>query len=239
MPQPNFDKFTFDSNYTLGYAETDDPRILAIIERDEHFDLPDGDCFAPAMTGSEWRYGGRFTEPVSTVWQDDDAVDAVRRAWDHWGYDFGTYFGDPDSTAARWLRIFHGITVHLVTSSSDQYAHVWVIDSPAFRTAMGIDPAMPTDEAVKGDVETWQAALDGDVYGIGYAVSHSRTTTETPVDLDDPAQGWEVNFDCWGFFGDEYAATSALSFDYGNPDLHPMLDGTDPATTTTPQLTTA
>jgi hypothetical protein len=215
----NFDKFTSDDSYSVGWAETDDPRLLAVIVRDNNAEAPDGDCFAPAITSSEWWYNERFATPVKSVWEDDAAWSAIRSAWDEHGYS-----DDPSADANVQLLDEHGITLHLVRSSIDQYDHVWIVDSPAFRTAMGIEPDADSADVVRGDVETWKAFLDNDVYGVGYATQEARTTHETPVNFAD----FEVEIECWGFYGSEYAATTALAFEHGSPDLHPMLDHTEP-----------
>jgi hypothetical protein len=215
MPRPHFSRFTFDTNYKVGYAETDDPRVVAILERDDYAYPPDYDSQAPALLGNEWGSRAHFTAIGHTSDVTDAWLKAFRESYD-------------DDYADRFVSIFYGATAHHLRSSSDRYTWAVTFDTPDWRTAMGIDTETTLDrDNLSGEVSAY---LDGDVYGIGYAVSTTRTTTETAIDLDDPAQGWETTMECYGFYGDDYAAESSLAFEHGGPTLSPFLDGTNPVT---------
>lgn len=57
-----------------------------------------------------------------------------------------------------------------------------------------------------GDAAEWQAYLDGDVYGIGYAIRDDGAAIGDDVDLDE----LEVEVNVWGYYGEEYAQREAL-----------------------------
>lgn len=186
------------------YRETDDPRLLAIVERTSSDYAPDGDVYAPAYW-VEYRGAWNLTR-AGSGFDDDDAREAVERAWGQWGRSH--------ETAARFLRAFHGITVHEVHGPSQGDLLV-ILDTPAHRAETGDDTATPapSDEWVAGDVATWRAYVDGDVYAIGHAVNPLRTSHDEPVDLDD----WTVEIESYGYYGDDWAHEAAAALD-GAPD---------------------
>lgn len=229
MPNtPNLDRFTFDRDYRVGFAETADPRVVAILQRDEYPDTPDGDCYAPTYWASP------HDRPQFVTGYDDDGTalsilgrftEADSRFSDAHGWGMARVM-------ERWLAIFHGTAIRIIETS--QYRNdtpLVMLDTPEWRKHVGIEGG-PSKDNLTPQRDEFRQWLDGEVYAVGYAVSEARTTTETPIDLDDPAQGWETTIDCWGFIGGEYAAEQALSFGYGTPTMHPLLDGTDPADTT-------
>ena len=204
-------------DWQVQYHETDDPRILAVIRMDSEPESPDYDAQAPAVIGYEW---GRRANTRTIGWNDRTGThaDPVADAWLKARNEY-----DDEDLADRFVRIFHGVrAIHHLRSSVDQYSWAVVFDDPAWRDAMGITPETVLDrDNLASEV---QAYLDGDVYGIGYAVFPERTTHETPVEYDD----FEELIECWGFYGDDYAREAALRFDCGRPDLPLMLDGTEP-----------
>lgn len=217
MSTPTFNQFEFDSDYRIGYAETDDPRVLAIIERDDAdlslADLFDGDAINPIYT----REYGRSDLVFAGGYDDDTVAKAWTRAYQHLGYD--------DNAADRFVRIFHGATVAHTSGGYRPDFEVIVFDTPDYREHIGDTPDNVSQDAADDTADEVRRALDGGVYGIGYAVSATRTTTETPIDLDDPDQAWELTIECWGLIGDEYAASEAIAFAYGDPrdELTPLL----------------
>lgn len=122
----------------------------------------------------------------------------------------------------RWLRIFHGTTVAQVSSSIDRDAQVAIFNTPTWREYVGVTELGSVDTVLDGDVEDWQAALDGDVYGIGYATFPERVTGEEAIDIEDGR--WNVQIEVWGFLGEEYAKDEAAGFNAGAPTLPEMLD---------------
>ena len=206
-------QWNWDDNYSIAYAETSDPSVLLVIKRDLYPTAPDGDCYAPAYwwkwIGSGWRY-----DKAGDTFTDDTVIEAYVEARSRFGYD----------TASRFMQIFYDTALIRVNDSGD--LPLLIFNTPAFRDYVGIDDT--TIAALEGDRHDWQAYLDGDVFGIGYAVSETRTTTETPVDLDDVLQNWEINIECSGFYGEEWAKSEAESYDPIDLNLTPLLDFTNP-----------
>lgn len=201
--------WNWNSAYTIAWHETDDPRIVAVIQRDDYAESPDYDAQAPTFLG--YGYGSRADTSV-IGYGDVEAIAACQRAM--YAYDATTGRG----IAYRYLRAFHGITAHYVSSSIDQYSWAIVLDSPEWRAAMGIAPdAELSTEDIAGAV---RAYLDGEVYGIGYAVIPGRVTDETEFDFDSS----DVTMECWGFYGEDYARSAALAFESGKPVLPEMLE---------------
>lgn len=202
--------WTWDGDYERAFHKTDDPRVLAVIERDREPSAPDGDAFAPAAY-VEYGYSWSFRRAGSTF-DDDEAFEAYVRALNH--------FGSSDPRVERYLRIFHDVReVQTVRSSVHRDYEVTILDTPAYRKHVGIEPDI--ENILTGDVETWRAYLDGDVYGVGYAVNTTHVLDEDEDDLDLVDWTWEIQ--CWGFYGEKYAEEEALAFSYGGPDLPDLL----------------
>lgn len=198
------------------YAETDDPRVLAIIQHDMEPQAPYGDALAPAY----WldHQGGWSAERAGSVFH-DDASDAAAAAYAALiGY-YLQWRDDREEVAARHLRIFHGITA-LEMLSDGSGRRLMIFDTPSYRERVGMPDDLP--DPLAGEREEWRAYLDGDAFGIGYAVNLDRTTTETPV--SEAWSGFDVEMQCWGFYGREHAKESALTFDGGEPDLPALID---------------
>ena len=241
-------------DYRLAYAETDDPRVLALVYRDDDAHAPDGDAYAPAYWYDPSRYTHRAA-PAGDTYRDDDAFHAVTRALDAFGHPH-----NPSDPAARYLRIFHGIRFQAIHSTLQQGGDsLIIIDSPAYRAHVGnpIPLPLPTTpdprddwhpSTLDGDAADWQAYLDGDVYGIGYAYNPNRTlaNADTLPDADDLAEAvhsgaieldlaldldednvttWHLDLTCWGFYGENYAKEESLSEAVASvPNLPALLD---------------
>ncbi|MBG6106580.1 hypothetical protein [Frigoribacterium sp. CG_9.8] len=207
-----------NDDYTIRWAETEDPRVLLVMMLDSEPSSPDYDGQAPTLMAYEYGSRADFTQ----IGGKSDIPDAWERAFKEWR---------DEALADRFVRIFHGVrAVHHLSSSVDRYSWAIVFDAPDWRADMGIEDSTElTRDDLSSDVEAY---LDSDVYGIGYAVSTTRTTTELPVDFagDTPtAQDWDMTIECWGFYGQDYAQSEAESGNYTSTDLPPMLDHTDPA----------
>ena len=205
--------WTWNDDYSVAYLPTSDPRVLAVIERDTDASAPDGDAYAPAAFFDYRGYGWTHYLPFKgSTYQDDDALDTLARAMNE--------YGQHDERVARYMRIFHDVGIEEVHSFQHRGDTVYILDTPAHREAMGTPADCPTDDYLRGDVEAWQAYLDGDVYGIGYAVNESRVLDDgEPIDLDE----WDVTIECWGFYGDDCAMSEAAGFPYGGPELDPLI----------------
>lgn len=199
-----------DANgYTTFYAETDDPRVLAVIQLDQEPQAPDGDGQAPAYW-LEHRHGWT-TGRAGDVYHDEQSDRAAAAYVEALEAFYGRR--DREAIAARYLHIFHGITaLELLRDGSG--ASVLIFDTPNYREHVG---GIAGDDPLQGEREEWRAYLDGDVYGIGYAVNAERTTTETPV--GDVWDDFDVTIECWGFAGRDYAESEAFTFSYGSPTL--------------------
>lgn len=203
--------FEWNCDYTRAIAPTPDPRILAVIEVETYPERPDWD-HAPTIYGYE--YGSR-AHLTTSGWTDSALTDYLQRAYREWGEDW--------QTIERAFRII-GAPIHHLSSSIDRYSWAVVIDSPAWRDAMGI----PQNRALTSDdlASDVAAYLDGEVYGIGYAVNPARVTDETEypsADDIDTADGWTIDMTCWGFYGQSYAQESALTLEHGGPMLPELL----------------
>ena len=195
--------WNWSDDYSMAWSATGDPRIVAVIQRDDNAPAPD--FGAPALLAHGYGSRAQFTDAGES---DNGArlgwINAYRRA----GEDFAT----------RFVRVFYGATIHHLSSSIDQYALAIVFDSPEWRADYGIEPGAELSRAdITGDMQAW---LNGDVYAIGYAVIESRVTDELPFDID----AAEVTIESYGYFGDDYAMRAALDFECGSPDLETLID---------------
>lgn len=201
----------WDADYRCKYAPTSDPRVVAVIERDEHAESPDGDL-APAYWAS--RHPG---DPIShaAYMADPDAVAFIER------------FREADArlrdsaTIDRWARVFHDTAIRVIPTQ--RYRNddpLIVLDTPAFRALVGIEGG-PDRAHLDGEIEELTAWLEGNVFGVGYGV-HAGRVIDTGGSLD--IEDYEITIECWGFYGETYAIETAERFDYGAPDLPTMLD---------------
>lgn len=219
--------WTFDSDYKVGYARTSDPRVLAIVQREDEYGGGhiDGDCYAPAFYWDRQRgglttAGSTFMDEASTqiahrIIEARDRIRAHRMPWE---------------IVERYARIFHGTTMEQVSSTIDRDAQVAIFNTPTWREHIGWtdEYAAQQDEDIRltpamleGEVKEWQGALDGEVFGIGWAtLEERRLEDDEDIDLD----AWDIEIQCWGFIGEDYAQESAARWDAGTPDLPPMLD---------------
>lgn len=214
--------FTYDRDYNFAYAETDDPRVLAIIRRDDWADGPDGDSFPPAYWMNYSLSGGYLESPHPAGNTFEDA----ESRWIAERFAYATRQLNNDITIARYMRVFHNTRVYQIKTTRSQDSDLFIFDTPTWRAHVGEPDSeqlwtTPADEWFAGEAHEWRAYLDGDVWGIGYAVNPARVTTETPVAdcLDD----FEQTIECWGFYGHDYAEQSAAAFEAEEPDLPTML----------------
>lgn len=199
----DWNDWNWTDDYSMAWSATGDPRIVAVIQRDDDDNPPD--CGAPTLL--IYGYGSRaqFTDVGES---DNGACLGWINAYRHAGEDF----------ANRFVSVFYGATIHHLSSSIDRYAWAIVFDSPEWRADCGIEPgAELSRDDIAGDMQAW---LDGDVYAIGYAVIESRITDELPFDID----AAEVTIESYGYFGDDYAMLAALDFECGSPDLETLID---------------
>ena len=176
------------------------PNVAVFTVRDDDAETPDGDGYAPTLVGSDW--GTRDYVDARSVYVDSEVTRAYLRACDH----YGEMPAHPE-LAARYMRAFYETEIATASSWSDRYANVVIFDTPAWRAHCGILSHLDvmTRANLMGDVETWQAYLDGEVYGIGYVIvadPDDDDDVETFVD--------DGSVDVWGFYGTEYAREAAV-----------------------------
>ncbi|MEV5068899.1 hypothetical protein MRBLMI12_000455 [Microbacterium sp. LMI12-1-1.1] len=219
--------WTADTDYRTEWAETSDPRIVAVIARDAEPSAPYGDALCPAYYVETRGYATR-TDRAGEVYHDDES-DALASLWAD-ARDRAPHRRDRDEFAARVLRAFHDTRAVSFSGGYQRKTTILLLDTPAYRAHVGRDTS-PTgatihttwtdDELFAGERGEWVAYLDGEVYGIGYATLPERVTTETPI--PDDLAGWDVEIECWGFYGETYAKETALTFEHGAPALPAML----------------
>lgn len=206
-------------SYDVAFATTSDPRVVAVIERDTEqaiFELFDGDAINPIIY-VDHRRGLKFSHEAG---YDGGEAELMQRAYDEWGW---------DGTARRWLWIFHGIAAENAYGGQDRDGNWIVATSTAFIEHIGNEPHATYEDARQDCMDMAKEvgyALDGDVYGIGYATAVNRVMDDgEPIDPTDVR--WTMDIQCWGFIGEEYAQRSAASFEAGEPVLEEMLDESD------------
>ena len=198
------------------WAKTDDPRVLAVIQRDHDAQISqlyDGDAINPVIY-VDHSHRLRF-EWVAGY--DGGEAEKMQRAYDHWGWG--------DATARRYLWIFHGIAAENASGGYDRSGNWIVAVSNAYLEHIGNQPYATYEEA-RQDCEVLAKdvsdALDGYVYGIGWATNEARRLDDDePIDLLDG--DWNIEMECWGFVGEKYAREEALAQEYGSPKLPEML----------------
>lgn len=202
------------------FATTDDPRVIAVIKRDDEWGGGhiDGDAYAPAFYWD--RYWGQIDGEAGSTYQHDEAREILERI-----ADARSIFQSrrmPWATVERYAWIFYGTTMHQVSSSIDQSTQVVILNTPAWREYVGLDESRAREDGIMdGDIQSWTAALDGEAYGIGYAVleGHVLDDGEEPEFSD-----YALTIECWGFLGEDYAKQSAGAFEAGAPNLPEMLE---------------
>lgn len=207
------------SEHTVGhdveyeYAQTSDPRVLAVIQRDNYAqisELYDGDAINPIIY-VDHSYGLRFSHVAG---YDGGEAELMQRAYDEWGW---------NGTARRYLWIFHGIAAENSWGGYDRSGNWLVATSRNYREHIEMDEHATYEEA-RQDCEVLAKdlaeALDGYVYGVGFATNEARRLhDEDDIDLNE----WDVEIQCWGFVGEDYAKRTAAAFEDGHPDLPDML----------------
>jgi hypothetical protein len=175
-------------------------RVVAVIQNDEDAQAPDGDAYEPALVGGGWAV--RDYDACGSVFEDPDVLEAFLLACNHFGVLPSAANYEDDGIVARYMRIFWDTVFAATGSSSDQYSNVIVFSTPAYREHVGQSSSVKTASVEPGD---WQHYLNGDVFGIGWAI--------VPADHDLDLyglDGLDVQMQVWGFYGEEYARASAV-----------------------------
>jgi len=207
-----------NGGYETAFATTSDPRVVAVIQREDDrsiSELFDGDAINPIIYVSH-RFGElRFHHEAG--YEGGDEAELMQRAYDEWGW---------NGTARRWLWIFYGIAAENAWGGDDRDGNWIVATSNKYNEHVGNERYVTYEDARK-DCEAIAKeladALDGQVYGIGFATNEARVLdSDDEIDLDSFA--WITEIEIWGYIGEDYAKESAARFDGGEPMLEPMLE---------------
>ena len=189
------------------YAETSDPRVLVIIQRDPTYErewFMDGDCICPTYYLD---YRGDVT------YQGGDRDDAVAEAWNRARRELSY------EATKRYMWIFHGTRFYGGVVQPGDRGGEWIaFNTPALRERGGI-----SEERAFEDVRSWMKEvgkwLDGDVWSVGYAINEGRLLHDIDVDFDD----FTTHIQCGGFIGEDYAKDEAAGFPDGEPELAELI----------------
>ena len=207
----------FDSDYMCAYAETTDPRVLAVIERDNDASFSqclDGDAIFPTymVESGRVRHIGGFDGDLDFANRVVEARDRLRIE----------HIAKADELLARWAWVFHSTTLNRGHYGYNYAYDILVLNTPEYRAQVGAEEQSreKAQEFINSMSDEIKHIADGDVYGIGWATFEERVLADDePINLDD----WNIDIQCWGFVGDTYAQESAASWEAGAPELHTML----------------
>lgn len=218
------------SGYGTAFATTDDPRVVAVIERDDDATIErclDGDAI-PSVYSIE--YLGEYRAYHQGGFQDDDFAQRLTEARSRFQYAAGYRYdglsydmiAKARTMMQRWARIFHRSAFTIFHHRGDEWL---AFTSDTFCEHVGCEEFDPAHEekAVEAIVTEVESILDGDVYGIGFATNEGRVLgDDEDIDLDDA--NWVTAIDSWGYVGEDYAKQTAALFEMGEPDMEPMLE---------------
>lgn len=218
----------FNSDYMCAYAETTDPRVLAVIARDNDASFSqclDGDAIFPTymVESGRVRHIGGFDGDL-------DFANRVVEARDRFQYAAGyrydglriEHIAKADEMLARWAWVFHSTTLNRGHYGYNYTYDILVLNTPEYRAHVGAEEQSreKAQEFVDSMSDEIEHIANGDVYGIGWATFEERVLDDgEPIDLDD----WNIDIQCWGFVGEAYAKESAARWEAGAPELHTML----------------
>lgn len=225
------DDWTWSRNYEVAFATTSDPRVVAVIEQDHDFSLErclDGDAI-PGVYSIEY-LGDYRSFHVGGYDGDRELAARILRARSDFRYVAGyRYDGlsigmiiQSEETLKRWAWIFYGAAIEFFGDGSSSYM---AINSQRFRdnidwTDCAQGDAEKSVQAVRSET---MKIIEGQVYGVGFATNVGRVLDDgESIDILDPL--WQIEIECFGLVGEEYAKESAAGFEYGDPILDDLLD---------------
>ena len=186
----------------ISYCETDDPRVVAVIELDILCPFPTGDALCPAY----WLAGERA---AGATFQDSESqliAGSIMVAREHFQWVArNSRLRNGEDMLNRWVRLYlPGVQYRVVQD------RVLLVFTPSFARHVGLlRNYLDTDlDIFSEEVKMWEAYLNDEVYCVWYVVDEDRTDYSTPVNLDDfdPAQA------IYGFYGEDAAKEAALQF---------------------------
>lgn len=194
--------WNWDDDYRHAWSETDDPRVFAVITREdenEATNLLDICELDPVILGYKYGYRAELTIANHRHGAGDscaeryDLAEHFVRALEH--------FGDGDRLD-RWTRLYLDRVPVFVSSSVDRYSWAVVLLTPE-------DAEKHTWGSEDGTVADVQAILDGEVFGVGAAVLPDRVA---PREVEAAEVIGAAEMECWGYVGVEYAQDGALEY---------------------------
>lgn len=220
--------WTWNDDYSVAYARTSDPRVLAVIKRDDYATFEqnlDGDAINPTylIDRDTPSHIGGYEDDIDLVHRIIEASYRFKYAagYRHNGLSYDM-MDKAQTMIDRWLWIFHGTTFSRSHYGYNGEYDIITINTPEFRKHVGIEEITQEQalEDVKGMEQELANIADGEVFGIGWATYEERVLeTDDDIDLDE----WDVEIACWGYVGVEYAQESAERWEAGAPELPTML----------------
>lgn len=205
--------WNWDDDYQHAWSETDDPRVFAVITRDDDYratDLLDVCELDPVILGYE--YGSRAELTIANHLHGADNTCAELYISAEHFVRARKHFGDGDRLE-RWARLYLVRVPVYVLSLVDLYSWAVVLLAPedAAKHAVSED----------GTVAEVRAILDGEVFGTGAAVLPDRVAPRE-VEASEVIDAAEM--ECWGYVGVEHAQDDALEYaNWAAERLHPFL----------------
>lgn len=194
--------FESDQDYqNYSRASEFDPRLVAVVSRDDYAHAPDDEGMAPTCVI------GDYTSA------DADLYAIVHNAWWH--------YHDHD-LVARYLRMFHGaISVDWQNYGQRDEATIYAVVTAEWAESMGITRtgtpgqtlAEWAESATSATLAEWKAYNDGDVYSVGILLNRDHTLPFEPSDElpTNEGDGWEwFDTPVHGYYGDDVAALVAI-----------------------------
>ena len=207
--------WNYSDDCSAQWFPTNNDNVRVVIITDNYAEQPYDETSAPTLNGSGWGIGSYSPVDHTDV---SGVLDAAIEACRYYG-EIPSGLDSPESVAARYLRVFHGVTAIHTVEFLQAHANVVMFDTIPWRELVGI----PLDGTLTREdiVCEWEAYLDGEVYSVGYQV---RVLSASGLD-DDPVEEWDTVIQCSGFYGEGHAKESALG------DYCDLPDGVSPLTT--------
>ena len=194
----------WDDSYDRAWVRTEDPRVIGVIQRDT-WDMSEPECCGDSLvkiTGDRWVPTAEAV--VCCRWCPEvKLAETYADTFNHYAQRHRRR--DAEGLTRRYMEMFHGAVKF--PEERDEEENVAIV---------GIDTA--EREMWLGD---WRAYFDGEVFGVGYLVDESWVG-EVDDEVIDARMG-EVEMECWGLYGEEYAAEVAQSMEFLGVELSPML----------------
>lgn len=196
------ESWDYSDDYREAYHVRETPHGIfrAVVELDEYPDAPDFEYGCPVYR-LDYRRGTVDGPECGTGSDRASGVD-IRRAMDHFHYATGR-MRDSVDMLDRWLRIYHGGSCEIISSSTYQGGDDFLVyDTRAMREAWG--QVSPMVDKSDPEASEWQAYIDGDVY----VVSAQRAIS---FDEDGEPDAWEdIDGPVGGYYGEEWARDAAI-----------------------------